>query len=216
MIHFDNVTKKFGEKTVLDKIQAEIEGQEFVVITGPSGAGKSTFLHLLIGAEKPTSGTISVDDFMVNELEPNLLAEYRRKLGMVYQDYRLLPHKTVDENVAFALEACGYPDEYVAERTDEVLRLIGIAHLADRFPRELSGGEKQKTSIARALVHDPKLIIADEPTGNLDPQATKEIMDIFHTLHRAGATVILATHDPELIQRGHRVLKIENRRVKHS
>ena len=199
MIIFDEVTKKYGTKKVLDDVTFEIDGGEFVSIVGPSGAGKTTLVHALIGAQKINKGDIVVDDFYVSRLKPSKVQEFRRKVGIVFQDYKLLPKRTVFENVAFALEVSGYPEKFVKKRTLDTLRLTGLEELRNNFPEELSGGEGQKTAIARALVHAPELLIADEPTGNLDPQATEDIAKLFQKINKSGTTVILSTHNRDIV-----------------
>ena len=196
MISFHNVSKKFGSHLVLDGVSFDIGNNEFVVLSGSSGAGKSTVIALLIGAEKPTAGSIEVDGMHVTDMDTATLQLYRRKIGVVYQDYKLLSKKTVFENVAFAMEVCNEPDDLIAERVPEVLEKVGLLHFQDKFPDQLSGGEKQRLSIARALVHNPRLIIADEPTGNLDEENVKGIVHLLENLHKEGATVLLTTHDP--------------------
>lgn len=196
MIAFHNVTKKFGTHLVLDHVSFEIQPNEFVVLKGSSGAGKSTIVSLLIGAEKPDQGTIEVDGMLVNEMSDDTLQLYRRKVGVVFQDYKLLPKKTVFENVAFALEVCAEPYEVIHKRVPEVLEKVGLLQFQDKFPDQLSGGEKQRLSIARALVHQPRMIITDEPTGNLDEENVRGIMSLLKKLHEEGATVLMTTHDP--------------------
>ena len=214
MISFHNVTKKYGSHLVLDSVSFNIENNEFVVMTGTSGVGKSTVIALLIGAEKPTQGSVEVDGMYVSEMDSTTLQLYRRKVGVVYQDYKLLDKKTVFENVAFAMEVCNEPDSLIHERVPVVLEKVGLLHFQDKFPDQLSGGEKQRLSIARALVHQPRLIIADEPTGNLDEANVKGIIHLLTNLHREGATVLLTTHDPlvrELVQG--RGLKLEDGKI---
>jgi len=214
MITFHNVTKKFGTHVVLDGINFNIDNNEFVVLTGASGVGKSTVISLLIGADKPTIGTVEVDGMFVSDMSSDTLQLFRRKIGVVYQDYKLLSKKTVFENVAFALEVCNESDDLIAERVPMVLEKVGLLHFQDKFPDQLSGGEKQRLSIARALVHQPKLIIADEPTGNLDEENVKGIIHLLENLHKEGATVLLTTHDPlvkELVQA--RSLILENGKI---
>lgn len=196
MISFHNVTKKYGTHLVLDNVSFDIQQNEFVVLTGTSGAGKSTIIALLIGATKPTHGSVEADGMYVSQMKPNTLQLYRRKIGVVYQDYKLLSKKTVFENVAFAMEVCNEPEALIRERVPEVLEKVGLLHFQDQFPDELSGGEKQRLAIARALVHKPRLIIADEPTGNLDEANVKGILHLLSNLHKEGATVLLTTHDP--------------------
>jgi cell division transport system ATP-binding protein len=196
MISFRNVTKKFGSHLVLDRINFEIKPNEFVVLKGTSGSGKSTILALLIGAEKPEQGTVEVDNMIVNEMDSNTLQLYRRKIGVVYQDYKLLPKKTAFENVAFAMEACGESDHEINSRVPKILEKVGLLQFQDKFPEQLAGGEMQRLSIARALVHNPRMIIADEPTGNLDENNVRNIMALLKKLHKEGATILLTTHDP--------------------
>lgn len=210
MISFQNVTKKYGAHLVLDNINFEIGKNEFVILTGASGAGKSTIIALLIGAEKPTHGLVEVDGLHVSQMSPSTLQLYRRRIGVVYQDYKLLEKKTVFENVAFALEVCNESDELIKERVPEVLEKVGLLHFQNKFPNELSGGEKQRLAIARALVHRPNLIIADEPTGNLDEENTKGIIHLLHTLQKEEATILLTTHNPmvlDLVKGRHLILQ---------
>jgi cell division transport system ATP-binding protein len=215
MITFNNVTKKFGPHLVLDKMSFEIKANEFVVLKGTSGAGKSTVVALLIGAEKPDQGTVEVDGMLVNEMDDDTLQLYRRKIGVVFQDYKLLPKKTVFENVAFAMEVCGESSELINIRVPAVLEKVGLLHFQDKFPEQLSGGEMQRLAIARALVHSPRLIITDEPTGNLDEGNVRGIMSVLKKLHSEGATVFMTTHDPlvEQLAEG-RVLYLEDGRIR--
>ncbi|MBU1017788.1 ATP-binding cassette domain-containing protein [Patescibacteria group bacterium] len=196
MISFHNVTKKYGLHTVLDEVSFEIQPSELVILNGSSGAGKSTVVAMLIGAEKPNRGTVEVDEMVVNNMDANTLQLYRRRVGVVYQDYKLLPKKTVFENVAFAMEVCEEPQELIHEQVPLVLEKVGLLQYQDQFPQHLSGGERQRLAIARALVHNPRLLIADEPTGNLDKVNAQGILDLFSKLHSEGATVLLTTHDP--------------------
>jgi len=214
MIIFDNVKKFYGQRPVLDGISIAIEPQEFVSIIGPSGAGKSTLIYTLIGAEKIHEGSIMVDDYKVHVMSEKALQMYRRKIGIIFQDYKLLPRKNVSENIAFALETCGYPKELIKKRVDEVIDIVGLNKVSDKFPRQLSGGEQQKTAIARALVHDPKLIIADEPTGNLDPESAEEILDLLMKINQNGSTVLLATHNKHLVNTlQQRVIRLESGKI---
>ncbi len=214
MISFENVSKKYGNTTVLNRIDLEIQNGEFVSMIGPSGAGKSTLIHALIGAEKIDQGKIVVDGYNVNEMNDRELQFYRRRIGVVFQDYKLLPQKNVYENVAFAMEVCGYESPDIKKRVPEVLEIVGLKALARHFPHQLSGGEKQRTAIARALTHDPRLIVADEPTGNLDPKTGKEIVDLLLRINETGTTVLLTTHNAllvDLIRK--RVVKLEAGKV---
>lgn len=195
MIIFDNVTKTYGTHKVLDKVSFKIHGKEFVSIVGPAGAGKSTLINALIGATKIDEGSITIDGYEITTMRTTALQYYRRKLGVVFQDYQLLQQKTVYENVAFAMEACGKSDVEIKNKVPEVLARVGLESKQKNFPRELSGGEKQKTAIARALIHNPRLLIADEPTGNLDPRSAYEIINIFLNLNEEGVTTIMATHN---------------------
>jgi len=203
MIEFKNATKAYGSTLVLDNVSLCIQGGDFVWLTGASGAGKTTLIHSLIGAIRLTQGDILVDGYSVPRLTGKALQEYRRKMGIVFQDYKLLPQKTVYENVAFAMEVCGFGDTQIKERVDEVLDKVGLTSARHHFPRMLSGGEKQRVAIARALIHRPRLIIADEPTGNLDPESASGIVEILHKLNLEGATVIFATHNYHLLEKVH-------------
>jgi cell division transport system ATP-binding protein len=199
MILFENVTKRFGKVKVLDGVNLTINPGEFVSVVGPSGAGKSTLVYVLIGAENIQKGKISVDGYVVNEMKAKALQYFRRKVGVVFQDYKLLSQKNVYENVAFAMEVCGYEKAEIKARVPEVLEITGLKEKAKQFPHQLSGGEKQRTAIARALVHNPKLIVADEPTGNLDPKTAKEIVALLLKINADGTTVILTTHNKPLV-----------------
>jgi cell division transport system ATP-binding protein len=196
MIEFHNVTKRFGRHIVLDEASFQIRPNELVLLNGVSGAGKSTIVSLMIGADQPDQGTIEVDDLVVNDMDSDTLQLFRRKVGVVYQDYKLLPTKTAFENVAFAMEVCETPDAAIRKKVPEILERVGLIDSADQFPDELSGGERQRLAIARALIHDPRLLIADEPTGNLDESNVRSILELFRRLHAEGATILLTTHDP--------------------
>lgn len=214
MIEFKDVTKKYGRQTVLDKLNLKIEPGEFVSVIGPSGAGKSTLVYALMGAESIQHGKIMVDGYTVNRMNDKALQYFRRKIGVVFQDYKLLQQKTVFENVAFALEVCGFERAEIRKRVPEALEKVGLGKQQKQFPHQLSGGERQRTAIARALVHNPNLIIADEPTGNLDPNTAREIAELLLKINAEGTTVILATHNYDLVNRiRKRVITLEGGRV---
>lgn len=200
MIYFDNVTKIYSNNCVaLSNVSFGISQGEFVSIVGKSGAGKSTLLRLILAEEKPTKGNIIFEDMNVNKMSNSYLPYYRRKIGMVYQDYKLLPQKTVFENVAFALEVLGKSDSEIKRIVSQALDLVGILNKAKNFPAELSGGEQQRAALARAFVIQPKVLVADEPTGNLDIITTKEIVKLFLKINQLGTAVILATHNREIV-----------------
>ena len=214
MIVLDHVGKAFGETGVLSDISFIVPPGELVCITGPSGAGKSTLIHMLIGAEKPSDGTIEIDGLALQKVKKNALQLYRRRVGMIFQDYKLLWNRTVRENIAFPLEVVGASEGVIEKRVDEVLSLIGLRRQADVLTHMLSGGEKARTAIARAIVHKPMIILADEPTGNLDPKESIEIMKLFQQIHSEGTTIILATHDAYVVDALNcRVIRIESGRV---
>jgi cell division transport system ATP-binding protein len=214
MIIIENVTKKYKDKKVLDDITFKVDGGEFISIVGPSAAGKTTLIHALIGAEKIDKGRIFVDDYEVTSLSPSKIQEYRRKIGIVFQDYKLLPKKTVFENVAFALEVAGYDKNFIRKRTVEVLKLTGLEEQRNQFPRQLSGGEKQRTAIARALVHAPELLIADEPTGNLDPDNALALAKLLMKINKHRTTIIIATHNKDVVNAiKQRVITIDKGKV---
>ncbi|AKE90619.1 MULTISPECIES: cell division ATP-binding protein FtsE [Rhodococcus] len=201
MIRLENVSKSYKTSTrpALDKVSVEIDKGEFVFLIGPSGSGKSTFLRLLLRDDTPTSGDIHVADFHVNRLSARRVPRLRQNLGCVFQDFRLLQRKTVAENVAFALEVIGKPRSVVARTVPEVLDLVGLSGKADRLPTELSGGEQQRVAIARAFVNRPLVLMADEPTGNLDPDTSQDIMMLLERINRTGTTVLMATHDHHIV-----------------
>lgn len=200
MISFQKVTKTYNHGlSALDKVSFKIQPNEFVILVGKSGAGKSTVIKLLIGEEKPTSGKILFNSLEVNRLRPGEMPELRRQIGVIFQDFRLLEQKTAEENVAFALEVEGRPEREIRELVPQVLDMVGIKDKAKNFPRELSGGEKQRVAIARAMINRPKVLIADEPTGNLDPFNTREVIKLLLKINELGSTVILATHDKDVV-----------------
>ncbi len=204
MIIFDKVSKEFGPHKVLKEVSLAVDKGEFVSIIGPSGAGKSTLFHMLIGADNPTTGKILIDGINLAQLDTDGLQLYRRKVGMVWQSFKLLPKKTVYENVAFALEAIDEEDTEILIRVPQILKQVGLDEASEKFPAQLSGGEKQRCAIARAIVHNPNLVIADEPTGNLDPKTSEEIIQIFKKINKTGVTVILATHDMSVVDAAHK------------
>ncbi len=218
MIIFKNVSKQYkqnGRETVaLDKISFKVQHNEFVSIVGRSGAGKSTIVKLLVGEEKPTKGQIFFGSYEVSKLKSRELPEFRRHIGVVFQDFRLLEKKSVFENVSFVLEVEGYPEKEINELVPQVLDLVGLKGKLFKFPAELSGGERQRVGIARAMINRPEVIIADEPTGNLDPMNKWEVIKILIKISELGSTVLLATHDREIINSlGSRVITLEDGRM---
>ena len=187
---------------------------EFVFLTGPSGAGKSTLLRLLLAQEKPSEGDILVNGHDLSKLSRGEIQEYRRGIGFIFQDFKLIPMRTVFENVAFVLEVLGVPTAQQRRRAFQVLKWVGLQHRINAYPRDLSGGEQQRIAIARALVNDPALVLADEPTGNLDPDLSLEIMNLLREINAGGTTVLVATHDRELIRLvGRRTVTLDSGRV---
>jgi len=202
LIQFFNVTKKYDNGTLaLDDINITIEKGEFVFLVGPSGAGKSTFTRLLIRETLPTKGQIMIDGKSILRLRGKEIAYLRRKMGFIFQDFRLLQDRTVYENVAFALEAMAAPISEVKRKVPQVLAMVGLEDKLNNFPNQLSGGEQQRVAIARAIINSPSILIADEPTGNLDPDNSLEIMKILNDINKRGTTVIMATHDSEIVNR---------------
>lgn len=202
MIEVIGVSKTYGTHIkALENINLKIEKGEFVSIVGPSGAGKSTLVKMLICEEKPTTGKILIADRNIVQLRPQEMPYFRRKVGVVFQDFKLLPQKTVYENVAFALEVCDALPEEILDKVPRILDLVGMLKRKDNIPEELSGGERQRVSIARALVHSPKILIADEPTGNLDPINAWEIIELLDRINKRGTIVILATHNKAIVDR---------------
>lgn len=200
MIRFVNVTKLYGRHTTaLSDFTVDIPDGEFVFLIGPSGAGKTTFLRLLIRDIVPSSGTIHVDDLDVSKLPGSQIHTLRRKIGTVFQDFKLLMDRTVYENVALGLEILGKGDHEIHTRVTDVLELVGLADKKNSFPLQLSAGEMQRTGIARAIVGGPTILLADEPTGNLDPETANEILDILEEINKIGTTVIMATHNAAIV-----------------
>jgi len=214
MIVLKNVYKSFRRRKVLEDVSFQIQPGEFVCITGPSGAGKTTLVHILAGAEEVSSGGIEVDGVDLRAVPPMALRLFRRRVGVVFQDYRLLPHLTVSENIAFPLEVCGESDRKIRKRVPELLKQLKLTKVADAYPEELSGGEQARTAIARAIVHAPMILLADEPTGNLDPEQSHAILKIFKKIHKDGTTVVLATHDTALVDAARsRVIELQDGRI---
>ncbi|MET7769576.1 cell division ATP-binding protein FtsE [Nocardia sp. NPDC005366] len=201
MITMRNVTKSYKTSTrpALDNVTVDVDKGEFVFIIGPSGSGKSTFMRLLLKEEAPTAGEIRVADFRVDRLPGRKVPKLRQRMGVVFQDFRLLQQKTVEENVAFALEVIGKRRQFIDRTVPEVLDMVGLGGKGDRLPSELSGGEQQRVAIARAFVNRPLVLLADEPTGNLDPDTSGDIMMLLERINRIGTTVVMATHDNHIV-----------------
>ncbi|KAB2950994.1 cell division ATP-binding protein FtsE [Heliorestis acidaminivorans] len=215
MIQMFNVSKTYsnGVKALLD-VSVRIQKGSFVFLVGPSGAGKSTFIKLLFREERPSGGQIIFNGRSLIRMRDKDVPHLRRQMGVVFQDFRLLPKKTVFENVAFAMEVVEGPVKKIRQRVPQVLDMVGLGSKANLYPHQLSGGEQQRVSIARAIVNDPMLIIADEPTGNLDPETAKEIMDLLLDINRRGTTIIMATHARDIVDSmRQRVIAIEGGRV---
>ncbi len=214
MLYFENVTKEYNGSKILDNINIGIEKGELVSIVGHSGAGKTSLIKLLLAEEKPSKGKVSFHSNTIHDLKGRLLNDYRRKIGVVFQDFRLLPDRTAYENIAFAMEAAGKSDHEIHLDVPHVLDLVDLKDKMHHFPHQMSGGEKQRVAIARAIVNRPEIIIADEPTGNLDPVNTYDIVQIFKKINDLGTTVILTTHNKGVIDNlGKRVITMEKGRV---
>jgi len=200
VIEFENVSKIYQKDIkAVENVSFKISIGEFISLVGPSGAGKSTLIRLLTAEEKPTSGRIYVAGRDITQLKKNELPFYHRKVGVIFQDFKLLPRKTIYENVAFALEVADATNDEIADKVPKIIEIVGLTGRINAMTEELSGGEKQRVSIARALVHNPKLLIADEPTGNLDPVSTWEIIELLFKINRQGTIVLLASHDKEVV-----------------
>jgi cell division transport system ATP-binding protein len=215
MIYFDNVSKVYPDESVaLDSITFTVEPNEFVSIVGHSGAGKTTLLKMLLAEERPTEGAVYFQSTDIHDLRRSQMNTYRRRIGTIFQDFRLLPNKTAYENIAFAMEVAGKTDEEIEADVPHVLELVDLGNKMWNFPGQLSGGEKQRVAIARAIVNHPDIIIADEPTGNLDPINTYEIVQILKKINDLGTTVILTTHNKGVIDSiGRRVITLENGKI---
>ncbi|MFT5036543.1 MAG: cell division transport system ATP-binding protein [Candidatus Azotimanducaceae bacterium] len=216
MIYFDNVSKLYndGNSSAIQEVTFQVAPKEFVSIVGHSGAGKTTLLKMLIAEDAPSTGQVFFESLDIHKIPRGKLPRYRRKIGTVFQDFKLLPHKTAFENIAFAMEANGRSDVEIAENVPQALALVDLEDKIWNFPHELSGGEKQRVAIARAIVNQPDIIIADEPTGNLDPIATYEVVQILKKINDLGTTVIMTTHNKGVIDElGRRVLTMDEGRI---
>ena len=215
MLIMSDVSKVYpGGSVALQDVNVHIEPGEFVFVVGPSGAGKSTFIKMLFREVLPTTGSIFVNGVDILSLTPKEIPFMRRQLGIIFQDYRLLPDRTVFENVAFAMQVIEAPHRKIRRQVMNVLDLVGLRDRANAYPNELSGGEQQRVAIARAIVNNPVFVIADEPTGNLDPETSWDIMGIFKAINDAGTTIVMATHDKEVVDAmGQRVIAIEKGRI---
>ncbi len=214
MIRFENVVKYYGNTKALATVNLEINHGEFVSVVGLSGAGKSTLLKLITGEERADEGKVYIDDIDIAEVQVKDLPYLRRKIGMVFQDIKLLPRRTAFENVAFAMEVSGHRKERIDHEVPKILELVGLLHKRHNFPHEMSGGERQRIAIARSLAHRPALLMADEPTGNLDEVNAAEVLDLLLKINKLGTTVILATHAADLVNKiQKRVITVEGGRV---
>lgn len=215
MIIFDKVSKTYQEKNVsVYDIDLKINKGEFVTLIGPSGAGKTTLIRLLLAEEKPSSGTVYFNEVNIHNLKKHDIPKYRQKIGVIFQDYKLLENKTVFENVAFAMEMVGKSDKDIHEDVPYALELVGLSQKMFHFPHQLSGGEQQRLAIARAIINQPDILIADEPTGSLDPEGSKEVLSILKKINELGTTVIMATHDKDIVDAlKKRVVKLEEGRI---
>jgi cell division transport system ATP-binding protein len=215
MIYFDNVTKIYDDETVaLSNINLKIAPHEFVSIVGHSGAGKSTLLKLILAEELPSEGSVFFESEDIHMMHPSDITQLRQKIGSIFQDFRLIPNKTVYENIAFAMEVAGQSDEEISQDVPYVLQLVDLERKALNFPSQLSGGEKQRVAIARALVNQPTVLIADEPTGNLDPANTYDIVQILKKINDLGTTIVLTTHNKGIIDDlQKRVITLENGKI---
>lgn len=200
MIQLFHLFKNFGSNVALRDVTLRIHKGEFAFISGPSGAGKTTLLRLVFGAERPASGHLLINGINLNRISRSKLDLLRRRIGFVFQDWKLLPRRSVSQNVALALEVTGEPGAFIRKKTRQTLRLVGLEGKEDLYPLQLSGGEQQRVAIARAIVKNPLILLADEPTGNLDPELTQDIMVLFRSIHMKGTTVVIATHSRELLE----------------
>lgn len=212
MIEFNNVSKTYDNGTAaLKNVSLKINDGEFVFIVGASGAGKSTFLKIIMREQVPNSGTVIINDFNLNKIKKRDIPQFRRTMGIVFQDFRLIPTMTVYDNVAFAMRVIGAKEREISKRVPYVLSLVGLTSKARQFPNQLSGGEQQRVALSRALVNNAGILIADEPTGNIDPEMSYEIVDLLNHINANGTTVVMVTHEHELVRRfNHRVITIDN------
>jgi len=211
MIYFDQVSKIYPNSIALQEVSFTVKSGEFVSIVGHSGAGKTTLLKMILAEEAPTSGNVFFDSIDIHKVGRNQIPKLRRRIGSVFQDFRLLPNKTAYENIAFTMEASGRSDEEIKSDVPHVLDLVGLGDKLGSFPFELSGGERQRIAIARSIINQPDLLIVDEPTGNLDPITSTEIIEIFKKINEIGTTIILTTHNKKVVDSlGHRVLTLEH------
>ena len=215
MIEMMNVTKKYNKGiTAINNLSIQIKDGEFVYVVGPSGAGKSTFIKMMYREEKATKGRIRIGKYDLMKIKDRQIPYLRRYVGVVFQDFKLLQHKTVFENVAYAMEVIEKSPREIKRRVEDVLELVNLKHRMNNFPNELSGGEQQRVAIARAIVNTPGILIADEPTGNLDPDTSMEIMDILERINEQGTTIVMATHNSQIVnEKKHRVIAIENGQI---
>ena len=215
MIEMMKVTKKYNKGiTAINNLSIQIKDGEFVYVVGPSGAGKSTFIKMMYREEKATKGRIRVGKYDLMKIRDRQIPYLRRYVGVVFQDFKLLQHKTVYENVAYAMEVIEKSPREIKRRVEDVLELVNLKHRMSNFPNELSGGEQQRVAIARAIVNTPGILIADEPTGNLDPETSMEIMDILERINEQGTTIVMATHNSQIVnEKKHRVIAIENGQI---
>lgn len=216
MISFDHVSKQYkhGNRPALEEVSFEIAPGEFVFLVGSSGSGKSTLLRLLLHEEVASAGVVQLDGINVGKLRNRKLPAFRRKLGIVFQDFRLLPTKTVFDNIAFGMQVVGKSRKEIRARVPEVIELVGLEGKESRLPTQLSGGEQQRVAIARAIVNGPKLLLADEPTGNLDPSTSVGIMKILDRINRTGTTILMATHDVAIVdQMRKRIIQVDSGRI---
>jgi cell division transport system ATP-binding protein len=215
LIYFDNVTKVYENDTVaLENVNLGIDPGEFVFLVGASGSGKSTMVRLILKELEPSSGTVTVNGVKLSGLSRRYVPIHRRSIGCVFQDFKLLPNKTVSENVAYAMEVTGQKRRAIRTKVPQILDLVGLSEKMDKYPGQLSGGEQQRVSIARAFVSQPPILIADEPTGNLDPDTSVGVMQLLHRINRIGTTVLVATHDKEMVDvMRKRVVALDNGRI---